>query len=84
MTMGPNPGTEPSMAKVGWTVQSAFYDRNSHAVRESVPSLCREAAQSNMLAPPNAATTSLFQCGRHWRGIGEPERWARLFAVHEL
>ena len=41
------------MAKVGWTVQSAFYDRNSHAVRESVPSLCREAAQSNQSAPAN-------------------------------
>jgi hypothetical protein len=25
---------------------------------------------------PNAAMTSLFQCGHHWRGIGEPERWA--------
>ena len=35
------------MAKVGWTVQSAFHDRNSHATRESSPSLCREAAQSN-------------------------------------
>ena len=48
MTVRPNPGTEPSMAKVGWTVQSAFYGRNSHATRESSPTPCREAAQSNM------------------------------------
>ena len=47
MTVGPNPGTEASMAKVGWIVQSAFYDRNSRATRESWPSHCREAAQSN-------------------------------------
>ena len=49
MTVWPNPGTDASMAKVGWTVQSAFYDRNSHATRESSLSLCREAAQSNCL-----------------------------------
>jgi hypothetical protein len=48
MTVGPNPGTEPSMAKVGWTVQGAFYGRNGHATRESSPSLCRAAAQSNL------------------------------------
>jgi hypothetical protein len=30
---------------------------------------------SNKLAAPNAAMTPLFQCGHHWRGIGEPERW---------
>src|ERR1039457_6663468 len=47
LTMRPNPGTEPSMAKVGWTVQSAFYGRNSHATRESISTPCREAAQSN-------------------------------------
>jgi hypothetical protein len=47
MTMRPNPGTEPSMAKVGWTVQSAFYGRNSHATRDCSPTPCREAAQSN-------------------------------------
>jgi hypothetical protein len=47
MTVRPNPGTEPSMAKVGWTVQSAFYGRNSHSNRESSPIPCREAAQSN-------------------------------------
>jgi len=29
----------------------------------------------NQLAAPNAAMTSLFQCGHHWGGIGEPERW---------
>jgi hypothetical protein len=23
---------------------------------------------------PNAATTSLFQYGHHWRGIGDPDR----------
>src|ERR1019366_3203563 len=37
MAVRHNPGTEPSMAKVGWTVQSAFYGRNSHANRESSP-----------------------------------------------
>jgi hypothetical protein len=47
MTVGPNARTEPSMARVGWTVQSAFYGRESHATRESRPSLCRAAAQSN-------------------------------------
>jgi hypothetical protein len=47
MTMRPNPGTGPSMAKVGWTVQSAFHDRNSHATRKSSPTPCREAASFN-------------------------------------
>ena len=47
MTARPNPVTEPSMAKVSWTVQSAFYGRNSHATSESSPTPCREAAQSN-------------------------------------
>jgi hypothetical protein len=47
MTARPSPGTGPSMAKVGWTVQSAFYGRNSHATRENSPTPCREAAQSN-------------------------------------
>ena len=52
MTVRPNPGTEPSMAKVGSTVQSAFYGRNSHATRESSPTPCREAAQSNQRIEP--------------------------------
>ena len=30
----------------------------------------------NRLAAPNAAMTLLFQLWRHWRGIGEPGRWA--------
>ena len=47
MTMRPNPGTEPSMVEVGWSVQSAFHGRNSHATRESSPTPCRAAAQSN-------------------------------------
>jgi hypothetical protein len=47
MTVRPNPGTEPSIAKVDWTVQSAFYGQNSHATKESCPTPCREAAQSN-------------------------------------
>ena len=47
MTVRPDPGTEPSMAKLGWIVQSAFYGRNSHATTESSPTPCREAAQSN-------------------------------------
>ncbi len=37
------------MAQLGWTVQSAFYCRNSHATRENSPTLCREAAQSNQV-----------------------------------
>src|ERR1035438_1003261 len=61
LTMRPNPGTEPSMAKVGWTVQSAFYGRNSHATRESISTPCREAAQSNEPAPANRrAAFSVF------------------------
>ena len=47
MTIWPIPETEPSMAKVGWTIQSAFCDQNSHTTRESSPTPCREAAQSN-------------------------------------
>jgi hypothetical protein len=47
MTVRPNPGTEPSMAKVGWTVQSAFDGRNSYVIKENNPTPCREAAQSN-------------------------------------
>ena len=27
----------------------------------------------NMLDAPNAAMTSLFQGGDHWRGIGDPD-----------
>ena len=53
MTVRPNLGTEPSMTEVGWTVQSAFQDRNSHATRESSPGPCREAAQSNHPARMN-------------------------------
>ena len=30
--------------------------------------------RANKLAAPNAAMTSLFQCGYRWRGIGEPDR----------
>ena len=53
MTLRPNPETEPSMPKVGWPVQSAFYGRNSHPTKESSPTPCREAAQSNNLLPEN-------------------------------
>jgi len=58
ITVRPDPGTEPSMAKVGWTVQSAFYGRNSHATRDSSPTPCREAAQSNywVQATPGCAS----------------------------
>ena len=41
MSGGLNSGTEPSMAKTSWPVQSALYGRISHATP------CREAAQSN-------------------------------------
>lgn len=27
-------------------------------------------------AAPNAARALPFQFGRHWRGVGEPDRWA--------
>jgi hypothetical protein len=62
------------MAKVGWTVQSAFYDRNSHAVRESVPSLCREAAQSNKPDPANPAMTLELHTKSQWRRVADLER----------
>src|ERR1017187_2049990 len=57
MTVRPNPGTEPSMVKLGWIVQSAFYGRNSHATTESSPT---PAAQrlSPTFAPANAPVTS--------------------------
>src|SRR5258708_23738378 len=45
LAVEPNPGTEPSMHKNGWRVQSVFDGRNSHAMTESTS--CREAAQSN-------------------------------------
>jgi hypothetical protein len=47
MTVRPGTGTEPSMAKLGWIVQSAFYGRNSHATTESSPTPCRKAASFN-------------------------------------
>ena len=37
------------MAKAGWTVQSAFCGQKRHATKESSPTPCREAAQSNLL-----------------------------------
>jgi hypothetical protein len=63
MTARPNPGTGPSMAKAGWTVQSAFYGRNSHATRESSPTSCREAAQSNAKAQARRAAEQGKQKG---------------------
>jgi hypothetical protein len=47
ITVRPGPGTEPSMAKLGWIVQSAFYGQNSRATTESSPTPCREAASFN-------------------------------------
>ena len=35
------------MAKVGWTVQSAFEGRNGYVIKENNPTPCRAAAQSN-------------------------------------
>ena len=54
------------MAKVGWIVQSAFHGRNGPAARESSPSPCRAAAQSNLLfdslhVPENGWMRTLFQ-----------------------
>jgi hypothetical protein len=68
MTVGPNPGTERSMAKVGWTLQRAFYDRNSHATKESSPSLCREAAQFNERPAVDAGTALGLQSDITWPG----------------
>ena len=31
----------------------------------------------NKLAAPNPAIASRLRFGRHWRGIGEPERWTK-------
>jgi hypothetical protein len=52
------------MAKVSWTVQSAFDGRNSHTTKESSPTPCREAAQSNprMDAMCTAATYCRSSC----------------------
>ena len=76
MTMRPNPGTEPSMAKVGWTVQSAFYGRNSHATRESSPTPCREAAQSNEAMHRMSGTHICPRFGWLWMPlIGDLDRW---------
>ena len=74
MTVGPNPGTEPSMAKVGWTVQSAFYGRNSHAARERSSSLCREAAQSNLARALGCVIALCFHIGHNWRGASNTHR----------
>ena len=65
--MRPDPGTGPSMAEAGWTVQSAFYGRNSHATRESSPTPCREAAQSNEAHSVDAAVAIVFHLAHHWR-----------------
>jgi len=75
MTMRPNPGTGPSMAKVGWTVQSAFHDRNSHATRKSSPTPCREAAQSNncVQATPDYALLFILP---QVSGAPDADRWA--------
>jgi len=35
-------------------------------------------SKPNKLAAPNAAMTSLFHSGHHWRGIGAPERSAAV------
>ena len=70
MTVRPNPETEPSMPKVGWPVQSAFYSRNSHATRESSPGPCREAAQSNFCYSECAGRVSAAICSP-WRRIAE-------------
>jgi hypothetical protein len=59
------------MAKVGSTVQSAFYGRNSHATRESSPTPCREAAQSNEITTLDAAMSLLFQVECDRRGASE-------------
>jgi hypothetical protein len=71
MTMKPNPGTEPSMAKLGRTVQSAFFGRNRHATRESSPTPCREAAQSNKSPEPTAvgacrSAVAVHVASRRW------------------
>ena len=47
------PRTEPSLPQMGWTVQSAICDGNSHAAKEG--NSCRVAAQSNPALQRTAA-----------------------------
>ena len=75
MTVRPNPETEPSMPKVGWPVQSAFYSRNSHATRESSPGPCREAAQSNISVQATPVYASCLFL-RQFPGAPDRGRWA--------
>ena len=74
MTVRPNPGTEPSMAKVGWTVQSAFYGRNSHANRESSPTPCRAAVHSNSLVQRMRDSLWCLHSGRQWSRTADHRR----------
>jgi len=60
------------MAKVGWTVQSAFYGRNSHSNRESSPIPCREAAQSNKRLEPTRLALSVYSCA--WGRAAQAQR----------
>ena len=76
MTTRPNPGTERSIATAGWTVQSAFNDRNSHITSKGSPSPCREAAQSNKPDAVNPAMALWLTIEDHWRRVTDLERWA--------
>ena len=94
MTLRPNPETEPSMAKVSWPVQSAFYGRNSHPTKESSPTPCRAAAQSNPFPPANSRRPFCFRrlseirCSLASSGLGSPtavaegDRWASFTGVN--
>src|SRR5258708_76536 len=76
LAVEPNPGTEPSMHKNGWRVQSVFDGRNSHAMTESTS--CREAAQSNEITSLDAAMTLVLHIEHSWRGASEFLPWAAL------
>jgi hypothetical protein len=84
MTVRPNPGTEPSMAKVGWIVQSAFYGRNSHGTRESSPTPCREAAQSNPLVQRMRDSRHRLQFGRQWSRTADHRRSVCIKGINEI
>ncbi len=74
LAVEPNPGTEPSIPRVGWKVQNTFAGRNSHATRGSTP--CREAAPSNHAL--QRTRPSRPGCNRtpSWAGSLSLVRWA--------
>ena len=68
MTAMPNSGTEPSMAKASWPVQSALYGRIGHATP------CREAAQSNGACPAGNGRVAALTGPSGWSDRGSEPR----------